>query len=225
MIDVREQEQEKLWESILTLANIDTEQAKVVFKAAIERSLRQFGMYTPLVASISLRLPDYEYVQLLKNLEKEINKHLMQKEEEKAYEFLVEYIAALSNLTETDSKVIRRRLIASILRQQRQRPAYVPYRFTGKKAIPNIMISNEEDEPLYYTPKEVAKRLGVSDQTVRRMCDRGKFPGAYQTDGGHWKIPKDVLITTEEQDRKAEQLFQQIDAKNKEVGDVDEFDL
>ncbi|WP_088103100.1 hypothetical protein [Halalkalibacter urbisdiaboli] len=60
---------------------------------------------------------------------------------------------------------------------------------------------------------------------VRRMCDRGKFPGAYQTDGGHWNIPKNVLITTEEQERKAEQLFQQIDTKNKEAGDVNEFAL
>jgi excisionase family DNA binding protein len=216
MIDVREQEQEKLWDSILTLANIDTEQAKVVFKAVIERSLRHVGMFTPLVSDIPLRLPDNEYVELLKNLEKKINNHLLHKEEEKAYELLVEYIEALSDLTESDSKVIRRRLLASILRRQRtQKPASVPYHLTGKEAtIPTIMISNDEDGSLFYKPKEVAKRLGVSDQTVRRMCERGKFPGAYQTDGGHWKIPKDAFITTEEQDQKAEQLFQQIDAKN-----------
>ncbi|MBM7571884.1 helix-turn-helix domain-containing protein [Aquibacillus albus] len=225
MIDVREQEQEKLWDSILTLSNIDTEQAKVVFKAVIERSLRHVGMFTPFIASIPFRLPDHEHVQLLKNLEKQIIKHIAQQEEEKAYEFLIEYIEALSDLTESDSKIIRRRLMASILRQRCKRTASVPYRLTGKKAIPTITISDEEDEPLYYKPKEVAKRIGVSDQTVRRMCDRGKFPGAYQTDGGHWKIPKDVLITNEEQDQKAEQLFQQIDTKNKEAGDVDEFDL
>ncbi|RSK27613.1 DNA-binding protein [Bacillus sp. HMF5848] len=219
MLDVREQEQEKLWDSILTLANIDPEQAKVVFKAVVERSLRHVGMFTPLITSIPLRLPDNENVHMLKNLEKQINKYLVQNEEEKAYEFFVEYIEALSNLTETDSKIIQRQLIASILRRQRQKSVSMSQRLS------TAMISTEEDEPLYYTPKEVAKRLGVSDQTVRRMCDRRKFPGAYQTDGGHWKIPKDVLITTEDQDEKAEQLLQHIDAKNTKAGDIDEFDL
>lgn len=138
MIDVREQEQEKLLDSILTLANIDKEQAKVVFKAVIERSLRHVGMFTPFVASIPLRLPNHEHVQLLKSLEKQINKHFAQKEEEKAYEFLVEYIEVLSDLTETDSKIIRRRLIASILRQRRQRTASVPYRLKDNRGRPFI---------------------------------------------------------------------------------------
>ncbi|WP_018933208.1 helix-turn-helix domain-containing protein [Gracilibacillus lacisalsi] len=226
MIDVRDQEQEKLWDSILTIAKIDKEQAKIVFKAVVERSLRHIGMFTPFVASIPLRLPKNEHIQLLKNLEKQINKHLIQKNEEEAYEILVEYIEVLSGLTESDSKIIRRRLIASILRQQSQRSASTTYRVIREKApISNITISDEKNESLYYKPKEIAKRLGISDQTVRRMCERGKFPGAYQTDGGHWKIPKDVLITTEKQDKKAEQLFQQIDTKNKEAGAVDEFDL
>lgn len=71
----------------------------------------------------------------------------------------------------------------------------------------------------------MAKKLGLSGQTVRRLCDKGKFEGAYKTDGGHWKIPQDAFITTNEQDKKAESVLRRIDAKSKEAGEVDEFDL
>ncbi|MBO8155081.1 MAG: helix-turn-helix domain-containing protein [Bacillaceae bacterium] len=226
MINVKEQEQEKLWDSILTLASIDKEQAKVVLKVVIERSLRSVGIFTPFVSSIPLKLPDHKHVEMLKSLEKQVIKHLTKKEEDKAYELLVEYIDVLSDLTESDSKIIRRRLIASILKDKSQRTASGAYRLAERKAVTSgISFSEETDVSSYYTPKEVSKKLGVSDQTVRRMCDRGRFPGAYQTDGGHWRIPKDSLVTTEAQDRKAEEVLQNIDAVNKEAGDVDEFDL
>ncbi|QHS23773.1 helix-turn-helix domain-containing protein [Virgibacillus sp. MSP4-1] len=225
MMDVREKEQEKLWDSILTLANIDKEQAKVVFKAAIERSFRSFDMFTPFISRIPLKVPDCEHVQKFKQIEKQVMSHLTQKQEDKAYELLVEYIDTLSGLTEFNSTIIRRRLIASLLKEKHQ-PAPMADQIAKKDAgIPALTISKEGEESSYYTPKEVSKKLGISDQTVRRMCDRGKFPGAYQTDGGHWKIPKEDFITTEEQDKKADEILRQIDVVNEEAGDVDEFDL
>lgn len=71
----------------------------------------------------------------------------------------------------------------------------------------------------FYTPSQVAKKLGLSGQTIRRMCEKGKFPEAYQTDGGHWKIPKHLFITTDEQDRKAAEVLERIDQKNRQAGD------
>ncbi|MCJ7842523.1 SNF2 helicase associated domain-containing protein [Lederbergia sp. NSJ-179] len=87
------------------------------------------------------------------------------------------------------------------------------------------LINVEKEEIHYYTPNEVAKKLGLSDQTIRRMCERGSFEGAYKTEGGHWKIPEDIFITTREQDEIAEEVLKQIDRKNSVTGDVDEFDL
>lgn len=75
-----------------------------------------------------------------------------------------------------------------------------------------------EEEKKYYTTSEAAKKLGVSDQTIRRMCERGKFKGASRAGGdGHWRIPEENFITTSEQDKKAERILQQIDKKNVEA--------
>lgn len=56
-------------------------------------------------------------------------------------------------------------------------------------------------------------------------CVKMKFKGAYRSEGGHWRIPEDNFITSKKQDKKIDELFEQIDRKNKEAGDVDEFDL
>jgi len=79
----------------------------------------------------------------------------------------------------------------------------------------------------YYTISEAAKKLGLSDQTIRRMCENKRFIGAYRSGGehGHWRIPEDNFITTKEQDQKAEMILKQLDKKNEEAGDLDEFDL
>lgn len=48
----------------------------------------------------------------------------------------------------------------------------------------------ELEEPIIFlTTSEVAKRRGVSTQTIRNMCEAGKIPGAERTSGGHWRIP------------------------------------
>mgnify|MGYP001306822329 CR=1 FL=1 len=79
----------------------------------------------------------------------------------------------------------------------------------------------------YYKINEVAKKLGLEEQTIKSMCETGKFRGAYRLDGekGDWRIPKDNFITTKEQDEKAKIILQQIDCKNKQFKDVDEFNL
>lgn len=36
-----------------------------------------------------------------------------------------------------------------------------------------------------------ARLIGHSQTRVRRLCEEGAFPGAYQiTVGGHWRIPR-----------------------------------
>lgn len=84
-----------------------------------------------------------------------------------------------------------------------------------------------QDKKRYYTQSEVAKKLGLSDETICRMCEQGKFKGAKRSDGkgGYWLIPQENLVTTNEQDDIAEKILQTIDIKNKKAGDVDEFDL
>lgn len=214
-------EQEKMWESIDTLASIDKEQAAVVFKLAIERSLREIDSFTPAISAIPLSLPDPETLLEMKKLDRSMRLASEERKIEKANEFLVDYINLLSQIAEKDSVQVQNQLISSILTKRSQRRALhspKPVRLTKppKKADSNS---------LFYSTSEAAKKMGLSDQTIRRMCEKGRFPKALKTDGGHWRIPKDSFVTTDEQDERANQILKKIDAKNQAAGYADEFDL
>lgn len=227
MPSVIDYEQDKIWESVQTLISIDGEQAKTVLKVAIERSLQILGMRIPVISTLTLKTPSIDAVVHLKQIEKQMREAYQQQEEVQTYEWLVDYIDLLSQLSNDEPHMIRKRLLASLLsfnnQKKRQRLQLRKYRLN--EAMRPAIYLTQEREMAFYTPKEVAGKLGLSDQTIRRMCDKGKFKGAYQTDGGHWKIPKDAFITTPEQDKRAETVLQRIDSINKEAGDVDEFNL
>ena len=51
-------------------------------------------------------------------------------------------------------------------------------------------------KPKYLSPKELAKLQGCSERTFRTWCKRGFIREAYQTPGGHWRIPMPLLAKT-----------------------------
>lgn len=216
-----DREQEKMWESIETLASIDEEQATVVFKLAVERSLREIDSFTPAISAIPLSLPNHETLLEMKKLDRNIRHALKERKIEKANEFLVDYIDLLSQITGNDPVKVQKQLISSILtKRSRRRVLHVPKPMHLTKPHKKADLDS-----LFYSTSEAARKMGLSDQTIRRMCEKGKFPKALKTDGGHWRIPKNSFITTEEQDERANQILGKIDAKNQAAGHVDEFDL
>lgn len=46
----------------------------------------------------------------------------------------------------------------------------------------------------YVTSGQMAEALGCSRRTVSGYCGEGLFPGAFQTMGGHWRIPKKFFV-------------------------------
>ncbi|CAM5734499.1 hypothetical protein HRF69_23825 [Bacillus circulans] len=64
------------------------------------------------------------------------------------------------------------------------------------------------------TINEVAIKLGLHPYTIQRMCEKERFRGAYLAENGDWMIPEDNFITTRKQDKKSEEILQQIDRKN-----------
>lgn len=46
----------------------------------------------------------------------------------------------------------------------------------------------------FLRPKDVAQRLGVDPKTVKNYIQQGLFPGAFTTEGGHWRIPESSVI-------------------------------
>lgn len=212
-----DQEQENLWASVETLATINTEQAEAVLKTTVERSLKQMGFTTPAITSLSFKITDPQYVMELHLIERKIKHQLNRDDLEAAYELLIDYLEKVSQMTDEDSAAIRKKLIASLM-ASKAKPSL-------KRSFLNHSSIQKKITSSYYSPSEAAKKIGLSDQTIRRMCEKGKFDGAYKTDGGHWKIPKNNFITTDEQDARAKAFFERIDVKNQEAGQVDEFDL
>ena len=217
MIPTVDQEQEKLWASVETLSTINTEQAEAVLKTTVERSLRQMGFTTPAISSLSLKITDAQSVIDLHQIERKVKHHLKNKDRETAYELLIDYLLQLSEMTDKEPSLIHKKLIASLMANSERNSlsASLVKRTTKHRKIENS----------FYSPSEAAEKLGLSDQTIRRMCEKGKFVEAYKTDGGHWRIPKENFITTDEQDKRAKAFFDRIDTKNHEAGNVDEFDL
>jgi predicted site-specific integrase-resolvase len=43
-------------------------------------------------------------------------------------------------------------------------------------------------------PSEVAAAYGVRDHIVTNWLARGRFPGAFRTPGGRWRIPRVAVI-------------------------------
>lgn len=69
----------------------------------------------------------------------------------------------------------------------------------------------------HYTVDEVAKKLGLDPQITENMCKKGTFEGSFQTEEGIWQIPEAIFITTREQDKEIEKLFENLDRKSEEI--------
>ncbi|MBL4952043.1 helix-turn-helix domain-containing protein [Neobacillus sp. YIM B02564] len=221
MVRLADQEQEQLWESVEILTKIDKEKAKTVFKAAVEKTFWQLQFAPTFLSSIRFTAPTTDQLVKLRETEKRVREAYNHEQKIEAYEYLLEYIEQFSELSEENTALTRRKLLASLLAQQNRsrKPARI------KRPVYKGKIVTSEEGKSFYTTSEAAEKLGLSDQTIRRMCERGSIPKAYKTDGGHWRIPQEAFITTPKHDKKAQEFLRRMDMKNKEAGDVDEFDL
>ena len=49
------------------------------------------------------------------------------------------------------------------------------------------------------TSKKAAELLGVSSvNTVKNWLEGGQFPGAFRTQGGHWRFPREEVLAARE---------------------------
>ncbi|WP_141603548.1 helix-turn-helix domain-containing protein [Terrilactibacillus laevilacticus] len=222
-----DREQETLWDTVKFLAKQqDIDKAEAVLKATIEKSLQLLNLYTPIVSHLRFSIPDEQFLNELKHLDADIRKKISRDITEKTYEEILDYIKMISEMTE-DPQVTNKKMLASILFKKAKQDARV--RRKTPTQFPEVQIKIDEavkeGEKPFYTTSEAGHKLGLSDQTIRRMCESGKFKGAYRSEGGHWRIPEENFITTREQDIKGNGILEHLDKKNQEEGDVDEFDL
>lgn len=217
MSSIIKYEQEQLWDTVKLLYSIDKNKAKILLKITIEKSLQLMNLPTSFISKIDFSIPDEAYLLQLKDLDSHIQEQLSKPAPERVYEDVVEYINMISHISD-DPVYTSKKILASMLAEQGKN-------FYIKEQSLKSIYSVEKDEKRYYTPNEAAKKLGLSDQTIRRMCEKEKFQGAYKTEGGHWRIPENIFVTTRGEDKSAEDVIKHIDRKNSKAGEVDEFDL
>lgn len=210
-----ESDQESLWDSVLTLYTIDKKMALSVFKETVKNIFATMRVHLH-ISEIIFELPLKKDLYTLKHIDHQIQEALQQSDKKKACEMLVDFIDQLSNMHEKNSNTINRQVMVSLLEQQSK---------MMKENDVSSQTLHAKTEENFYSPNEVARKIGLSDQTVRRMCENGKFPGAYKTSGGHWKIPEKLFISTRDQDKNAELVFERIDIRNRKYGDIDEYHL
>lgn len=210
---IREAEEELLWDSVTLLNEQNrSENAKVVFKSIVEKPFVLLRQPMDFMDALTINLPSPEVTASLRRIDRQIRRSLSEQNVEQAYVELLEYIGLLVELVpDADQAELQKQIIAKFLANQ-----------FGDKETHNRVGGIKFES---YTSSEAARILGVSDQTIRRWCERGKYPNAYQTEGGHWRIPRTYFKITLEQAEQRETFEQELNRLNAQKGEADESEF
>jgi|SRR5690625_1491200 len=210
-----------LWDTVdILIAHHKITHATTVFKSIIWQTFSMLKLSSDILQQATVTLPFPKLLQQLRTLDIEIKKNINTREIEKAHALFLEYLEQLNGVlygNEKDS------LNEQVLKELLTEHFHYAERIHESKVAYTVAPQNLQT----YSPSEAAKILGVSDQTIRRMCKANKFPGAFQSDGGHWKIPTKHFKVTPEEAREGRKNMNVIHEKNKEVlgDDINEFDF
>ncbi|TYS17719.1 helix-turn-helix domain-containing protein [Rossellomorea vietnamensis] len=225
-----------LWQSALTLVRSRhyTDAAEVI-KAIAAQTVQSIG---GTISFQSFPTPtkklEEEEVLYMQALSKEIAQLAEERKKDKVAELTTEYLDRFVHLlseTKRDSDYLHRELLKGLIEfkltsQEKHFKLVKTVKTFDKSTLPKT-VSVEFEKAGYVTPSEAAVIGGVSDQTIRRWCEKGKFPEAFKTDGGHWRIPQKYFKMSIEQAREADAFMKKADEETRDQlgGDVDEFDL
>lgn len=239
---VEESIDEKLWgvAQILAEENRLEEVETVIHSIASHVVGRYSGkpLEEVVLKPISKKEFKVDHLISMKALSKEVSllveNQQYERAQEKIFEYIDEIVSLLSSSYEEEKRLRRsflKNLIQFSVKTQRNNGLSnsSPYRLSHANVdiVPQGTIFSHPVTAAVetYTTSEAAEILNISDQTIRRMCEAGKFPGASRTDGGHWRIPREHFNVTIEQSRQINEDLADIRKKSDEGGQVDEFDL
>lgn len=207
----REHDDELLWETVVLLKEQNLiENALALFKSLINRTFSSLNVPTYFLEELNIQTPTDKTLSQIRLLDKEIYQALKNQNIPQAYEFLVDYIKEFSKVIPgSDEKEVMATLLYTRFLNN-----------TPNNILRPIHLEEEIGEVL--TSTEASEIVGVSDQTIRRWCEKGKYPDAYQTEGGHWRIPKKYFKISYEQARKRKSFEDRLNQFNMKVGEVSE---
>jgi excisionase family DNA binding protein len=227
MVFITQHDGNNLWNTVGVLTQESKfSEAKTILKLISEQTFESMKIPVEVFSSVAKILPtprpfNLDSMEKFKQLDyqlRELQKkqQVLEVEEQEIKHRLIEYVDALSEvLGEEKTDQLRKELLANLIS------------ITTDQLISPVQPVMLDQTEIYST-SEASEILGVSDQTIRRMCEAGRFPGAYRIgDRGNWKIPKKHFKITLEEARRGKQQMHPVDEKTRHVmGDsTDEFDI
>jgi excisionase family DNA binding protein len=226
-----------LWQSALTLVRNQhyTDAAEVMKAIAVQTVQSIGGTISYQAFPTPKKQLQEEEVLYMQALSREIAQLAENRKKDKVAELTTEYLDRFVHLfaeTERDADYLHKELLKGLIeikltKSKEKHYTLVKYVTTVDQLTLPKVVSVESDKENYVTPSEAAQIGGVSDQTIRRWCEKGKFPEAFKTDGGHWRIPKKYFKMSLQQSQRADAFMKKVDEETRKQlgGDVDEFDL
>jgi excisionase family DNA binding protein len=210
-----------LWDSALALVQAGKPDLAVsVLRKAIEGSFAIVNQSSEFLNRVTIKTPTEKQIHSLKAFDAAIQQAVKNGHFEEAGDRYTKYLETLLSIFEEgESAEIQKMFFGQLLKTS--------YQSKEKADLAKEQAATYTTGAKVYTTTEAAEMIHVSDQTIRRMCEKGKFPGAYKTDGGHWRVPSKYFKITPEEARIREEGMASIDRKTKEmVGkDIDEFNV
>lgn len=192
-----------LWDAALELIRSGSPDLAIpVLRKAIKGSFSAIQGPLEFLNQVTIQTPSQEQIQSLKAYDTATQQALKHRNFDEAGDRYDQYIKALQAIFEEgESDEMRKRLFGRLLKT-----SYESQPATGlvhEQATPYTIAESQ-----VYTTTEAAEIINVSDQTIRRMCEKGKFPEAYKTEGGHWRVPKKYFKISLEQARERKENIQ-----------------
>jgi excisionase family DNA binding protein len=195
---------EELWRTALTLTKerhyLD---AFSVIKAIAVQTVQTIGgkLTFPSLLTPETKTLDETEILYMKALSKQISEYVEKRDSDQVAELTTEYLGRFVHLladTPKEAEELHRKLLKSLIESKldRGRDSVIIYKSSSplRRFESNVLVERdthmEEAKNDFYTTSKAAEIGGVSDQTIRCWCEKGKFPDAYQTEGGHWRIPQ-----------------------------------
>lgn len=205
-------EHDVLWDHVIELIRKkSSKQASALFKNLIKQTITVTNMPAKFLYEETFDLSSDEKIDpIRKSGKKLIEASQNIGDPSEVSKSFVEFLENLSKVIITND---RQEILAKAFAEQMQRRA-------GQFSEP---ISKAFVEPIdyidTYSTLEAAEIVGVSDQTIRRWCEKGKFPEAKRTESGHWRIPKKYFKISLEDARKRKEFEQRLNEYNAKHGE------
>ncbi|WP_054029167.1 helix-turn-helix domain-containing protein [Bacillus sp. FJAT-28004] len=204
---------DKGWKTVSLLVQENhISESEAVFKAMLDRTLLRLQLPASIIEDHEFSVPDNPTLEQIGEWDLQTQYLLKSGKYEEAMVSFTKMLPLISGLAKVEPSDLIAQILTAILEASNQ---------TNKYFAPAAIMVREiatDTENKYCTTSQAAERLGIHVQSVRRLCEAGRFRGAYQTDGGHWRIPNTAFRTTEEQDKQAKETLERLDRITAERG-------